>query len=86
MLPPARAASAAADRGAGADRRGGLRHPRSIARIIFPDYPASTTPPHQDYVHIQATEAVWAAWIPLGDCPKEMGGLTLMPGSHRQGL
>jgi len=31
-------------------------HPRSIARIIFPDYPASTTPPHQDYVHIQSTD------------------------------
>ena len=57
-----------------------------LAWLILPDRPASSTPPHQDYVHLQGTEEVWAAWLSLDDCPRQMGGLTLMPGSHRHGL
>lgn len=63
-----------------------LVHARNIARIIFPQSVEHTTPPHQDYLYIEGTEETWTAWIPLGDCPREMGSLAILPGSHRQGL
>ena len=61
-----------------------LVHPRNIGRIMFPTTP--TTPPHQDYVHIQGTPDVWTAWIPLGDCPRALGGIRVLVGSHREGV
>lgn len=63
-----------------------LVHPRNIARVMFPQNNRFTTPAHQDYVHIQGTEDTWSAWIPLGDCPRELGGLEVLPGSHRFGV
>jgi hypothetical protein len=63
-----------------------LPHARNIARIIFPQNTLHTTPAHQDYLHIQGTEETYTAWIPLGDCPKELGSLIVMPGSHRAGV
>ena len=63
-----------------------LVHPRNIARIVFPRLTAHTTPAHQDYIHIQGTEDTWTAWIPLGDCPKILGSLAILAGSHREGL
>ncbi len=59
-----------------------LLHPRNIARIIFPRSEGFTTPPHQDYVHIQGTPDTWTCWFPLGDCPRNMGGLEILEGSH----
>jgi hypothetical protein len=61
-----------------------LPHPRNIGRIMFPDAPV--TPPHQDFIHIRGTENTWTAWIPLGDCPRTVGGLAVLPGSHQGGL
>ena len=63
-----------------------LPHARNIARIIFPQNTLHTTPAHQDYLHIQGTEETYTAWIPLGACPKELGSLIVMPGSHRAGV
>ena len=63
-----------------------LVHPRKIARISFPDNPRGTTPPHQDFRYIQGTTDVFTAWVPLGDCPVELGGLRVLRGSHRRGL
>ncbi len=63
-----------------------LVHPRNIARIVFPHLTSHTTPAHQDYIHIQGTEETWTAWIPLGDCPRELGSLAVLAGSHREGL
>lgn len=63
-----------------------LLHPSNIARIIFPSGLAHTTPPHQDYVHIQGTPDVWTSWIPLGNCPQQMGGLSVLSGSHKSGI
>jgi len=63
-----------------------LVHPRNIARVMFPQNNDYTTPAHQDYVHIQGTEETWTAWIPLGDCPRQLGGLEVLPGSHRFGV
>ncbi len=63
-----------------------LPHARNIARIIFPQNIVHTTPAHQDYLHIQGTEETYTAWIPLGDCPRDLGSLIVMPGSHRSGV
>jgi ectoine hydroxylase-related dioxygenase (phytanoyl-CoA dioxygenase family) len=44
------------------------------------------TQPHQDAHYVRAIEQFWTAWIPLGDCPIELGPLAVLPGSHRCGL
>lgn len=63
-----------------------LVHPRNIARITFPATAHYTTPPHQDYPLIQGTPDTYTVWIPLCDCPIELGGLAVLTGSHRVGL
>jgi ectoine hydroxylase-related dioxygenase (phytanoyl-CoA dioxygenase family) len=63
-----------------------LVHARNIARIIFPQNTKFTTPAHQDYVHIQGTPETWTAWKPLGDCPRDLGALAVMPRSHKSGI
>ncbi|MBW3624990.1 MAG: phytanoyl-CoA dioxygenase family protein [Armatimonadetes bacterium] len=63
-----------------------LVHPRNIARIIFPANEEFTTPAHQDYIHIRGTPDTWTAWIPLGDCPEELGSLAILSGSHQAGI
>jgi hypothetical protein len=63
-----------------------LVHPRNIARVMFPQNNRFATPAHQDYVHIQGCERTFTAWIPLGDCPAEFGGVEVLPESHRHGV
>ena len=63
-----------------------LLQPSNIARFIFPTNLEQTTPAHQDFVHIQGTPDVWTAWLPLGDCPHSMGGLSVLSGSHKHGI
>lgn len=53
---------------------------------MFPENTKYTTPAHQDFIHIRGTEETYTAWIPLGTCPKELGGLTVLAGSHRAGV
>ena len=61
-------------------------HPLSIARLVFPDNQAWSTPPHQDFVNNQGTQDLYALWIPLSDCPTSMGSLAFLEGSHKLGL
>ncbi len=61
-------------------------HPLGIARLVFPDNEECTTPPHQDFPNNQGTADLYAGWIPLGDCPRQLGGLSILEGSHRLGL
>jgi ectoine hydroxylase-related dioxygenase (phytanoyl-CoA dioxygenase family) len=61
-------------------------HPLSITRLVFPHNPEITTPPHQDYGNNQGTPNLTAAWIPLGDCSREMGSIAILKGSHKAGL
>jgi hypothetical protein len=53
---------------------------------IFSPHPDMATQPHQDAHYVRAIERFWTAWIPLGDCPIELGPLAVLPGSHRYGL
>ncbi|MGI8912216.1 MAG: phytanoyl-CoA dioxygenase family protein [Chloroflexota bacterium] len=63
-----------------------LVHPRNIARVIFPENTAYTTPAHQDFIHIKGAAETYTCWFPLGDCPPDLGGLTIMAGSHPEGV
>lgn len=63
-----------------------LPHSRNICRAMFPNSATFSTPPHQDHFYIGGTEETWTNWMPLGDCPVELGSLAVAPGSHRQGI
>ena len=60
-----------------------LPHPQKIARLWFPQYTDHTTPIHQDFVHFQGHFDTYTCWAPVGDCSIELGGLALLPGSHK---
>lgn len=63
-----------------------LPHPRNIARLMFPTKANAPTPPHQDYIHIQGTKAVYTCWMPLGHTTELLGGLQVLAGTHKVGL
>ena len=60
-----------------------MPHPQKVARIWFPKYTEHTTPTHQDFVHFQGSFENLTCWAPVGDCPIELGGLAVIPGSHK---
>jgi|UniRef100_UPI00404B7DF5 hypothetical protein len=62
-----------------------LVHPRHICRMITPHKFMVPTPPHQDFPYIQGSANTWTCWFPAGDCSREMGGLTVLKGSHKKG-
>jgi ectoine hydroxylase-related dioxygenase (phytanoyl-CoA dioxygenase family) len=62
-----------------------LVHPRRIGRITFPANERATTPAHQDHHYIRGAVETYSCWVPLGDCPTELGGLAVWPGSHKNG-
>lgn len=62
-----------------------LCHPRTIGRVSFPRHYSFTTQPHQDFHYIRGTPETYTAWLPVGDCPRELGGLALLEGSHGSG-
>jgi len=61
-------------------------HPRNIGRVMLPNSKSKKTPSHQDFLHVQGATNTWTCWTPIGDCPKELGGLTILEGSHKAGL
>ena len=60
-----------------------LPHPNKICRLSFPQNVRHTTPAHQDFPFIQGTAETFTTWIPLGDYPKEYGGLKVNAGTHK---
>ena len=64
----------------------GLPHPNKIARLSFPQNVQYTTPAHQDFPFIQGTAETFTTWIPLGDVPKQLGGLQVNAGTHKGGV
>lgn len=62
-----------------------LVHPRHIVRMVTPHRDMVPTPQHQDFPLIQGSANTWTCWFPVGDCPRELGGLTVLSKSHRKG-
>ena len=63
-----------------------LPHPRVLMRNIFPARDEFTTKAHQDFPNVQGTTEVYTAWMPLIDCPMEVGPLQVAVGSHTYGV
>jgi hypothetical protein len=64
-------------------------HKRKIIRHIRPGEAGigTATQAHYDLVYLrEGSERVLSMWIPLGDCPVGMGGLTYLEGSHHWAL
>ena len=64
-------------------------HKRKIIRHVRPGEKGigTATQAHYDLVYLrEGTERVLSMWIPLGDCPVDMGGLTYLEGSHHRVL
>lgn len=61
-------------------------HPLSIIRLVFPDSPELSTPPHQDFPNNQGSPNLTAAWMPLADCRMSDGSLAIMEGSNKFGV
>jgi len=57
-----------------------------VCRLFSPAASDLTTPPHQDRFYVPESGRLWTVWVPLGDCPLELGGLAVLPCSHRLGL
>ena len=61
-------------------------HKRKLLRHTQPHTP-QVTPAHYDLVYLRGgTDRIVTAWIPIGDCPVEMGGLVYLEGSHAEGV
>ena len=60
-----------------------MSQPQKVARLWFPKFTDHTTPVHQDFVHFQGTHDNLTCWSPVGDCPRELGGLAVLRGSHK---
>ncbi len=63
-----------------------LLHRRKMGRVTFPNNTAQTTPAHQDFQYIRGTPRTFTLWMPIGECPLELGGLAVLKGSHRAGF
>ena len=63
-----------------------LIHPKSAARLIFPNYERGIIHAHQDHTAVAGDSETFTAWMPLHDCPEELGPLRILEGSHRFGL
>ena len=53
---------------------------------VFSPHPDMATQPHQDAFYVRMIADFWTAWMPLGDCPRKLGPLALLAGSHQGGL
>lgn len=62
-----------------------LIHPKPIGRLIFPHCEQLTVHAHQDYRFMGGDPECFTAWIPLHDCPANVGPLRVVEGSHHLG-
>jgi len=63
-----------------------LIHPKPIGRLIFPNCERLVIHAHQDHQSIGGEPETFTAWMPLHDCPSELGPLQILEASHRFGL
>ena len=62
-----------------------LIHPKPIGRLIFPHCESLVVHAHQDYRFMSGDTECFTVWIPLHDCPTDLGPLQILEGSHRFG-
>jgi hypothetical protein len=55
----------------------------SICRLAPPSQCQAPTAMHRDYEYIPGSTRLWTAWLPLGDCPLELGPLAVSPRSQK---
>jgi hypothetical protein len=63
-----------------------LVHPKPIGRLIFPNCHSLMVHAHQDYRFMSGDPECFTVWIPLHDCPTDLGPLQILEGSHRFGF
>ncbi len=63
-----------------------LPHCRKVFRAYSPTKNPYATPPHRDYTWTGGTKNFWTAWLPLTNITTELGGLSLIQGSHKMQL
>ena len=63
-----------------------LVHPKPIGRLIFPNCDSLTVHAHQDYRFMRGDPECFTVWIPLHDCPIDLGPLQILEGSNRLGV
>jgi len=63
-----------------------LIHPKPIGRLIFPNSERLRVHAHQDYRFMNGDPECYTVWIPLHDCPTEVGPLQILEGSHHFGF
>lgn len=63
-----------------------LVHPKPIGRLIFPNCEQLVVHAHQDYEFMKGDAECFTVWIPLHDCPVNVGPLRMLEGSHRFGV
>lgn len=63
-----------------------LVHPKPEVRLVFPNFEPGIIHAHQDHTSVAGDEESFTAWIPLHDCPMELGPLRILEGSHRFGV
>ena len=63
-----------------------LIHPKPIGRLIFPHSERLVVHAHQDYQFMGGDPECFTVWIPLHDCPVNVGPLQILEGSHRFGF
>ncbi len=63
-------------------------HQRKMVRIAYPYHmsPKDLIPAHQDLLYVKGELDTFISWIPLGDCPKRLGGLHVAHRSHKEGV
>ncbi len=59
-----------------------IRFPRQLG----PGGVLQRSAPHQDFVHNQGTVECYSGWAPIGDVPRQLGGLEVLTGSHKHGV
>jgi ectoine hydroxylase-related dioxygenase (phytanoyl-CoA dioxygenase family) len=61
-------------------------HSCSIFRAIPPGDSTTPKPAHQDVRYVGGGDSTWTVWIPCDACPREVGGIEVLSGSHRLGV
>jgi hypothetical protein len=63
-----------------------LIHPKSEARLVFPNFEPGIIRAHQDHTAVAGDQESFTAWIVFHACPVAQGPLRILDSSHRFGL